>query len=253
VRYFCVTHKAIPWRLPSFMTVVGSGADFPAGGLDLSVDYSEQTGRHVRLGEYGPLFAVRRLLESAHETGLVGLSHYRRFPVTRTVGEPDQFMQRMDGRHFQALADEVFLPGPGVVLAPIPVNFGMPVIAQYATHHAARDLLFFFGLAVDLGVIGDGHAGAFLAHPAFRPTPSVGIFPAPWLISALTGIEQVCDAFEAAHVVDRDGYQRRAMGFCCERLHSLLLEIMLADWPAGSVNSQRVLVISDEDALSVTV
>src|ERR1700710_1891255 len=92
MKYFCVTHQALRWPIPSFMRAVST---VPAGkGVqDLSTRYPQLAGRGAELGEYATLFGVRRLLQESWERGapsasdqMIGVAHYRRFAVTRPTG-----------------------------------------------------------------------------------------------------------------------------------------------------------------------
>jgi hypothetical protein len=249
MRYFCLTHRPLEWTLPAFMEVVST---VPAGEgvTDLSIRYPELAGRGPQLSEYATLFAVRRLLQESWSDGsppddaMVGISHYRRFAVTRPTGTPTFIYGGVRPEEFADLPDDVFLPSPVTLLLPAVVNLGHPVVRQYGEVHVTRDLLYFMALAVDLGVVTDRAVSDFLGGNVMVPAATVGVYPAGWLVLLLEALEQVVTVFEQTFAVDRDGYQRRATGFCCERLHALLLATLIGDWPADRVVANRALVVS---------
>jgi Ni,Fe-hydrogenase III large subunit len=56
------------------------------------------------------------------------------------------------------------------------------------------------------------------------PAPSNGVFPASVLLEHLKVLEASGLAFLEGGFVERADYQRRALGFCLERLHSYLVQ-----------------------------
>lgn len=252
MRYFTATHEELDWPLPGFMEPVST---VPAGDgvTDLGERFPELAGRGVELGEYATLFGVRRLLqESWREDGppaadeMVGISHYRRFAVTRPTGTQTFLVGEVTSRVFADLPDDLFLPPPGAIMVPALVDFGGSVQGFYAHHQPVRDLLHFMGLAVDLGVVDDRSVADFLSGHRMMPTASVSVVPASWLVATLEQLERVAEAFGATVATPREGYQRRARGFCCEWLHGMLLGQLLSGWPADRVIMNRALLVSPE-------
>jgi hypothetical protein len=250
MRYFCTTHQPLAWPLHPYMEPV---ATVPAGPgvTDLSERYPELAGRGRELGEYATLFGVRRLLqESWQEDGppapeeMVGTAHYRRFAVARPTGKHSLFFGVVDPETFAQLPEDLFVPPPGTLLLPAPIDYGMALLTNYGQTHPTRDLLHFMALAVDLGVVADRAVGRFLGHDHMITTPSAAVVPATWLVEVLESLERVVDAFESTVAVTREGYQRRAVGFCCERLHSLLVASLLDEWPEDRAVFNRALIVS---------
>lgn len=101
-------------------------------------------------------------------------------------------------------------------------------------------------IAIDLGVI-DGNAVAeFLGGNVLIAAPTVGVWPAEWTVLVLEALETVVAEFEKRVGVPRDGYQQRAVGFCCERLHALLALRLVSSWPREKVVANRLLVVSED-------
>lgn len=257
MRYFTATHEKLEWPLPDFMEPVST---VPAGDgvTDLGDRFPELAGRGPELGEYATLFGVRRVLqESWRRDGppkaeeMVGTSHYRRFAVTRPIGTPTFIFRGVTPESFAELADDLFLPPPGTVVIPPMYDFGASVLQVYSQNHSVRDLLHFMGLAVDLGVVDDREMAAFLHGSSMVATPSVSVVPATWFADTLEGIERVVDAFESTVAVPRDGYQRRAVGFCCERVHALLLVRLLSGWQPETVIMNPSLIVSPDGTYQV--
>lgn len=248
MRYFCITHRPLPWPLPDFMEPVSS---VPAGEgvTDVSGHYPEVHG----LSEYATLFAVRRMLQDSWgEQGpppaerMVGIGHYRRFAVTQAVGIESDIYRVVDPERFAQLPDDLFLTPPGWLLHPAATRFPVPVVSQYGSAHVVRDLLHFMAIAVDLGVVDGEDVARFLGGDVMIAAPTVGIWPSEWLFLVLEALEAVATAFQESVGVDREGYQRRVLGFCCERLHALLVQRLLASWPRHQVMANRLLVVSDD-------
>lgn len=251
MRFFCVTDRPLPWPVPRFMEPVST---VPAGDgvLDLGEKYPELAGRGDSLGEYATLFGVRRLLQESWPDGappadedMVGIAHYRRFAVTRPTGQPEQWFSVVPPEAFRALRDEVFLPPPATVLIPLPTNLGAPVLARYAAAHPVRDLLHFMALAVESGVIGNQAVSGSLGKPVMVQACAMGVYPAAWLVQVLQFLEQIVDRFESTVAVPRDADHRRVLRLCCERLHSLLLELLVAALPAEQIMAAPLLVVGE--------
>jgi hypothetical protein len=251
VRYFSVAYRPLEWPLPDWMEVV-STAPAGAGVTDLSETCPEFARRDPVLGEYATLFAVRRLLEEARERGessgddMVGISHYRRFAVTRPTGKSSYVYGAVTPREFARLPRELFVPKTGTVLFPSPVRVGPTVLGQFAQYHHTRDLLHFMALAIDLGIVTNEQATEWLAGQVLVPAAAIGVYPEDWLVRTLTDLETVVDAFESTAAVPRDGYQRRTVAFCLERLHGLLLSGLIEQCPEDGFISHPALLVSPD-------
>jgi hypothetical protein len=253
MRHFNLTHRPSDWPVPAFMERV-STVPVGEGVTDLSERYPHLRGRGPELSEYATLFAIRRLLQESWPDGtppedetMVGISHYRRYAVTEPVGKPSFVYGLVTPEEFVELPDQLFVPPPKTILMPAPFDLGMPVITQYGVAHVTRDLLHFMGIAVDLGVVDDRTVSHFRGQNVMIAAPTTGVFPAEWLVLVLEALESVVDAYEATVAVPHEGYQRRALGFCCERLHSLLTASLVARWPEDKLIATRPVVVSEEE------
>lgn len=250
--YYCVTHRPLEWPLPPFMQAVSISSGLGPGVTDLAAEHPELAGRDRTLGEYAALFALRRKLQATWDgeppaEAMLGLAHYRRFATTRPLSAGV-----LDAAAFRRLSMDVFLPGCASLVVPEPLALGTTVLNQYAHFHVTRDLLLFMAIAVDLGVVENRAVADFLSRPTLVATPSVGVYPARWLLVVLEALESVVDAFEQTVGVDREGYQRRATGFCCERLHAMLAWDLASKW-VGPVHSHPPLMVSADGQLHATI
>jgi hypothetical protein len=251
VRYFSVAYRPLEWSLPDFMEVV-STAPAGEGVTDLSVTYPDLAGRDPVLGEYATLFAVRRLLQDARSRGdssgdgMVGISHYRRFAVTRPTGAKSYVYGVVRPEEFAELPRHLFVPPPETILFPAPMRVPPTLLVHFGTYHPTRDLLFFMALAVDLGLVTNDQVTMWLTGDVMVPAPAVGVFPEDWFVETQTALEAVVDAFESTVAVPREGYQRRVIAFCLERLHGLLLSSLVEKWPQEGLIANPALVVSPD-------
>ena len=84
----------------------------------------------------------------------------------------------------------------------------------------------------------------------FVPAPSVGVYPAAFERDVLLKLENCARAFVISGYIPREGYQRRVLGFCIERLHGFLITQELArlsiDW--RDVMGKQI-VVSETDVI----
>ena len=249
MRYFSVVHRPVEWRLPSFMEMV-SATPQGAGVTDIAAPYPALASQAADLGEYATLFALRRVLEAARAGQepvpgeMVGISHQRRFAVTRPTGTPSSGQGVIRPDVLRKLSRDRFVPRNGTLLYPSPVALPSPLLRHHARDHATRDLLLVMALAIDVGVASGDRVSAWLDAGAVVPTPSIGVCPEDWFIQSQTALESVVDAFRSSAAVERAGYQRRAIPSCLRVLHGLLLSMLLESWPADRLISHPTLLVS---------
>lgn len=257
MRFFCVTDRPLPWPIPDFMEPVSV---VPAGEavLDLGERYPELADPAGSLGEYAALFGVRRLLQESWPNGespasedMVGIAHYRRFAVTRPTGKPVQWFSSISPASFERLADGLFLPPAATVLFPMPTDLGAPVLARYAAEHPVRDLLHFMALAVESGVVTNQAVSGSLGKPVLVQGCAMGVYPASWWIQVLQFLEQIVDRFRSTVAVPRGPEHRLVLRLCCERLHSLLLELLVSELPPANLMAAPLLLVGAGDAMGV--
>lgn len=225
MRYFSVAYRPLEWALPRFVEAVSTTPCGP-GVTDLGEQHPEWAGRDRQLGEYATLFALRRVLEAEDAVGpdeMVGISHYRRFAVTLPAKVSSRRGEAIRPADFAKLSRDRFIPPPDTVLHPEPIRVQPSLLGQFGRFHHTRDLLYVMGVAVDLGVVTDAEAGAWLGGDVLVAAASVGVYPRDWWLRTMTALEQVAVAYDERHGVEREGYQTRSPAFCLERLHSLLL------------------------------
>lgn len=251
MRYFSVAYRPLEWPLPDYMEAV-STRPAGAGVTDLSPAYPQLAGRDGVIGEYATLFAVRRLLEEARErgessgSGMVGVSHYRRFAVTRPTGTRSYLYGAVTPAEFARLPRDLFVPGGSTVVFPTPVPVAPTVLGQYSRHHHPRDLLHFMAIAIDLGVVSDARVTEWLAGQVMVPAASIGVYPEEWWVRAMTDLERVVDAFESTVAIPREGYQSRTVAFCLERLNGLLLSGLVETCPQDGYLAHPALLVSPD-------
>lgn len=245
--YFCIAHAPFPWQMPAFMTMLGSGDYVPDSGLAMSQLLAPDEARRNRyLGEYLALFQVRRLLEQQAAQGFVGFCHYRRFALTQPIGHRHQFNHWAHPADFARVQPEHFLGDGQTPIVPVTHTFAGSVLQQYCAVAVARDLLLFFGDAIDCGVITDWEASNFLSGNTFIPCPTVAYIPVAWFIDIARQLELVMARHYRHHYIERDGYLARSMAFSCERLQALLLAKRIAAWGPDKVISTATVVLDDK-------
>jgi hypothetical protein len=185
-----------------------------------------------RIGEYAFLFALRRVLEDARVSeqplANITIAQYRRFVLNSALGTRAQnvpFARVLSHEEALALSAHSFEPRPGHEwLISTAARTGSSVTHHYARYHVLRDWLRFLSDAVDAAALSaDDAQGAALAE-IIIPAPSNGVFPASVLVQHMKTLEASGLAFLQGGFVERTDYQRRALGFCLERLHSYLVQ-----------------------------
>jgi hypothetical protein len=230
--YGCLTHVPLWIDFPSYVTPIYMGQAQGDGLLNLRDLAPEWDPHHAVLGGCVGSFALKNHVLKQHPGATrVGISQYRKF-ISRerisSVVEPSYPV--MDVVYKGRLAGDVFAqvldPGDQSLLIsrPLPLPKGATVLTQYKGAHHVEDLLRFVALAVELGVLDKDDVAPFFDTTVFFPGGlELGVYPAPFWLKHMTGIESVVRACVHTHPQPRDGYQTRAWAFCAERLGSYLL------------------------------
>ena len=242
--FFCISHAPCPWELPKFMTVFGTGDYCPENGIAMSIHSPEQAFKNRYLGEYVALYAIRDILIEKNATGFVGLCHYRRYALIRQHGELRGFNYQLSPDTFATLKPEDFYGNGTTPIIPAVVGFRCSMLTLYSIHCVARDLLLFFGSAIDCGAISSHEASEFLSGNYFIAAPTVAYIPVEWFIEIVNTLEKVMDHFFANHYIERQGYLERSMAFCCERLQAFLLLKLVRAYGFEKVISQPLSLIT---------
>lgn len=242
--YYCIAHAPFAWSIPDFITMLGSGNYVPDTGLAMSQLLSpERASSNRHLGEYLALFQIRRMLEASGAEGFVGVCHYRRFALTQPFGHLRGFNYWAHPSDFSRVSLEHFIGDGQTPIVPIATVFPGSVLQQYNAVAVTRDLLLYFGDAIDCGVITDQEASDFLSGNVFIPCPTVAYLPVPWLIAIAHDLELVMSRHYRHHYLHRQGHLARSMAFCCERLQALLLARHIAAWGADKVISTPTVLL----------
>jgi hypothetical protein len=246
--FFCITHKQPEWPLPDFLTIVGTGGYVPPVGIALSERYPELAFQNEHLGEFAAMFALRRMLVDAPAASLVGVCHYRRFALTEPLGEMRGFNSYAHPDLLARARPEHFFGEGNKIIVPSLVHFAGSVLRQYGAVAEARDILMYFGAAVDAGAVDQNAAADFLSQNSFIPACTAAYIPAGWFRDILTRVELATERFMATTHIERDGQQKRNAGFCAERFHSMLLQQYLDQFGWDNVISTPMTMLTDDGA-----
>lgn len=245
--FYCIAHQPFEWQLPDFMTMIGTGAYVPERGIALSVSYPDLAFKNQYLGEYVALYLIRDQLRAAGGEGFVGFCHYRRFALTQPVGTLRGFNYYAAPAIMPHLQPHHFMGDGATPIIGAPFDFGRSVLVQYSSNGNgnSRDLLMFFGLAVELGVISSEEAASFLSGNVFIPAPTVAFIPAAWFIQIIDALELVAERFHRDFFIPREGYLERSLAFCCERLQALLLARLATQHGWDKVIAHPQILLAD--------
>lgn len=244
--FYCISHQDSPWPLPDFMTMVGTGDYVPPKGIAMSRSFPDLAHKNRYLGEYVALYAIRKMLLEQNAGGFVGLCHYRRFALTEQIGELRGFNYHAHPDLLATLRPEHYYGDGATPILPAMVTFAGSVLQQYAATCVARDLLLYFGDAVDCGVITSDEAANFLSGNSFITAPTVAFMPVAWFVDIVHQLEIVMSRFYRYHYIEREGYLERSMAFCCERLQALLLHKKILAWGADKLMMRHLTLLSEQ-------
>lgn len=245
--FFCIAHQPVPWALPSFMTVIGTGDYVPPQGIAMCVDYPALAMKNHYLGEYVALFAIRDMLRASGQQGFVGFCHYRRFALTEPVGQLRGFNYYAHPAVLPGLEPRHFMGDGQTPIISAPFDFKRSVLVQYSSNGNgnARDLMMFFSTAIECGVVSSLDAANFLSNNILIPAPTVAFIPVDWFIFIVDALERVATRFYAQHHVQQEGYLARSLAFSCERLQALLLGHLAAQRGWDKVIARPLVLLSD--------
>ena len=208
------------------------------------------------IGEYFFLFALARQMRPAEEDSIT-IGQYRRLVVNAPLGEPasNQPWTRTIGAKQTEQLDMDLLTRPARARFLISSLVQVDSVAnQFALHHPLRDFYRFLSDLVDEGILDDSQIRDAAMVNVFVPAPSNGAFPSKSFVAIMSQLEQAANSFMRCGYVPRDGYQRRIIGFCLERLHSylLLLELARRQIPFDAVSGHQ-LTIAEAPVVAPTI
>lgn len=242
--FYCIAHQAPGWPLPDFMTVIGTGDYVPPRGIAMSQSFPKEAHKNRYLGEYVALYEIRRMLLASGADGFVGLCHYRRYALPNPPGEMRGFNYLAHPDLLAGLRPEDYFGDGQTPIVPLSVAFPGSVLQQAAASDIGRDLLMYFGDAIDCGIITDQEASWFLSGNRFITAPTVAFIPVEWFVEIVDALERVNSRFFRHHYIERAGHFSRTPAFCCERLQALLLAKRIAAWGKDKV-IERALTLFD--------
>lgn len=246
--FFCITHKQPEWPLPEFLTIVGSGGYVPERGVAISQLYPDVAFMNEHLGEFAAMFGLRRMLASAPQDHLFGICHYRRFALTKPLGEMRGFNSYAHPSLLARALPEHFFGDGGKIIVPSKVNFAGSVLRQYAAVAEARDILMYFGAAIDAGVVDQNEVADFLSQNAFMPACTAAYIPVGWFCSMMDKVEAATNQFMRTVHIEREGHQKRNAGFAAERFYSMLLQQHLDQFGWDRVIMTPMTMLMDDGA-----
>lgn len=196
-----------------------------AGDFPITTDIDERLPDSI-IGEYQHLFALSRQLRRAPGPSSIRIAQYRRLVVNVPLGV------RADNQPWTKIVSietarnlEAFLltePGPtGFLISTI--HRVPTTLADYSSSHLARDYLRFLSETVDAGLLTDAEVTNAALLDGLIPAPSNGTFPVKIFIDIMSLLEAAALRFVENGFIQREGYQRRSLGFCLERLNSYCL------------------------------
>lgn len=243
VAIFCVTHVPLLVPYPEHVKVLRMGSYQAEGALNLRDLAPEWDVFHPLLGATAGSFAVRNYLKAHPEYTHVATCSYRKFLSAKQIGEPLRNFPQQHAVSMAQLATEnlgqLLDYSSNDFLISHPLDFhpwGLNDIAhQYQKDHHIEDLLRFLAEAVEEKMIEPVDAYMLMNEHILIPGGSeLGVYPVPFFLNTIDRLERIVAAYLRHFRIIREGYQQRAISFCCERVGSyLLLKYLRAIYPAG--------------------
>ena len=169
--------------------------------------------QNEHLGEFAALFAIRRMLEGQAPTSMFGICHYRRFALTQPLGEMRGFNSYAHPSLLSQARPEHFFGEGNKIIVPSLVHFEGSVLRQYAAVAEARDLMMYFGAAVDAGAVDQNAAADFLSQNSFIPACTAAYLPVGWFVDIVTRVEMATQSIheDRAHRARRPAEAQRRL------------------------------------------
>jgi predicted O-linked N-acetylglucosamine transferase (SPINDLY family) len=244
VALFCVTHVPLLVEYPADVKVLHLGSFQADGALNLRDLAPEWDVFHPLLGATAGSFAIRNYLREHPEYDHVAMCSYRKFMTAEQIGEPirnfpqqhaislkkiaqHDMRQLLDYTQHQFLISHpLYFPDWGIA----------NIMQQYQQAHHIEDLLRFLAEAVSEQMLEPADVYELLSQNVLIPGGSeFGVYPTYFYLNAIDRLERITAAYLKKYRIIRDGYQVRAISFCCERVGSYLLLKHLRDLHPGGI------------------
>lgn len=236
--YGCLTHVPLWLEFPSFVTPIYLGQAQNPGQFNLRELAPEWEPHHPVLGGTAGSFALKNyVLKHRPDATRIGVCQYRKFVSPRRISRlaaPRYRSMDLVSKHL--LTPDVFArelhPGVREFLVCGPWSFGQhwkrsrrkTYVEEYVESHHIEDLLRFTAVAVELGIIAKTDVWSFFEEDNIIPGGvELGVYPAPFWLHCIAGLESVARECVRTFPAARPGYQARSWAFCAERLGSFFL------------------------------
>jgi len=135
------------------------------------------------------------------------------------------------------------------LLNKIDQNYGVLMdVDTWAQSAEARDIMMYFGAAVDAGAVDQNAAADFLSQNSFIPACTAAYLPVGWFVDIVTRVEMATQQFMKTVHIEREGQQKRNAGFCAERFHSMLLQQYINQYGWDNVIATPMTMLTDDGA-----
>jgi hypothetical protein len=141
----------------------------------------------------------------------------------------------------------ICLPNTGSWLVGTPVIiYEGTVLDHFSVTHPLQEYLKMLALAVDLEILTSADVVAMLGGQYMIVAASVGVFPVRNFIAQMICLENLTRAYLDGRYTKYDGYNKRIIAFCLERIHSYLLMKKLKELKLGANATGYQLVLSND-------
>jgi hypothetical protein len=253
----CIGHKRPSFGLWKGFSFVTYNKQEPTDwGLQSFEILSERLPDNI-IGEYHYLFALRRQLEASDNIKSISITQYRRFVSREQLGTPSSnkpWSSVMPENEAAKISPELLMPSQGDWLVTTLKKCDPNITTQFAHCHPIRDWFRFLSDCCDTGALSSEEAYYASHTNLLLPAPSNGCFPLKVFVNHMQRLESCATAFLLSGYRPYDGYQRRIIGFCLERLHGFFIQKSLVE---NGINLMDVMghhiTINDGDTIKATI
>ncbi|MGL4767879.1 MAG: DUF4422 domain-containing protein [Formosimonas sp.] len=179
------------------------------------------------LSEYAQLLWLYKNIDTiAQHKEYLHIFQYRRFCATHaTVGQatennPWSFaIQEADLIHFE----NEFYKHKNQELFNTVVQFEANMVNCYAGVHVLEDMEHFGRFLAEQCILSPEEVQDFFSSFILIPACNIGVFKIPTFKAIFSILEKAAQFLHSEYFIQREGYQRRSVGFLLERLNSYLI------------------------------